>query len=267
MTDYITKLLEDTLVVDTETTSLDFREAEVIQYASDSALKVLETIALEEFEVSNDFYKPAKPISAKISSITTITNRMVADCIDFKTTLDDVQKEFDEYKYMVAHNAYYDDRIFKEHDLKTPENLCTLRLSRKLLADDPSIEEHTLSYLRYALDLPIPDDIPAHLADADVMVTALLLAHLIGLALEQGVINDDSDYGEQLIEYLASPVVMTIMPFGKHKGKKLTEVPISYWQWAMDKMDSLNEADPAYDKDFAASVSAAVEAILEKNAS
>jgi len=263
MTDYITKLLEEALVVDTETTSLDFREAEVIQYASEDALSVLKTIADEEYDVSADFYKPVKPISAKISSITTITNRMVADSIDFKETLPDVQAEFDRFPYMVAHNAYYDDRIFTEHGLNTPTNICTLRLSRKLLADDPNIEEHTLSYLRYALDLAIPDDIPAHLADADVMVTALLLAHLIELAIEQDIIGLDSDIGEQLITYLAAPVVIKIMPFGKHKGKKLTEVPISYWQWAMDKMDSLNEEDPAYDKDFAASVSSAVEEILE----
>jgi len=263
MTDYITKLLEESLVVDTETTSLDFRKAEVIQYASQDALGVLETIADEEYDVPNDFYKPAEPISAKISSITTITNRMVDDCINFKETLEDVQAEFDRFPYMVAHNAYYDDRILKEHGLNTPINICTLRLSRKLLADDPNIEEHTLSYLRYALDLPIPDDIPSHLADADVMVTALLLAHLIGLAVEQDIITLDSDIGKQLIAYLAAPVVITVMPFGKHKGKKLTEVPISYWQWAMDKMDSLNEEDPAYDKDFAASVSSAVEKILE----
>lgn len=257
------KLFQDALVVDTETTSLDFREAEVIQYASGSVLHVLETIAEEAYEVSNDFYKPETPISAKISSITTITNRMVADSINFKDTLTDVQAELDKYPYIVAHNAYYDDRILKEHGLNTPENICTLRLARKLLADDTNIEEYTLGYLRYALDLPIPDDIPAHLADADVMVTALLLAHLISLALEQEVINLDSDVGEQLVEYLSAPVVITVMPFGKHKGKKLTEVPISYWQWAMDKMDSLNEEDPAYDKDFAASVSAAVEKILE----
>ncbi len=259
----MTKFLEESLVVDTETTSLDFRKAEVIQYASDSALAVLETIASEDYEVSNDFYKPVEPISAKISSITTITNRMVADCIDFKETLEDVQAEFDRYPYMIAHNAYYDDRIFKEHDLNTPTSICTLRLSRKLLADDPNVEENTLSYLRYALDLPIPDDIPAHLADADVMVTALLLTHLIGVAQAQGIVNDDSDIGEQLIAYLESPVITTIMPFGKHKGTKLVEVPISYWQWATANVDSLNEENPAYDKDFAASVDSAISEILE----
>lgn len=259
----MTKLLQDCLVVDTETTSLDFRKAEVIQYASDSALTVLETIASEDYDVSNSFYKPAEPISAKISSITTITNRMVADCIDFKDTLKDVQAEFDKSPYMIAHNAYYDDRIFKEHNLNTPTSICTLRLSRKLFVNDASIEEHTLSYLRYALDLPIPDHIPAHFADADVMVTALLFVHLVGVAQAQGIIDDNSDIGEQLIDYLESPVITTNMPFGKHKGTKLTEVPISYWHWAVANIDSLNEKNPAYDKDFASSVDSAIEEILE----
>jgi exodeoxyribonuclease X len=167
---------------------------------------------------------------------------------------------------MIAHNAYYDDRIFKEHELITPKSICTMRLSRKLLADDENIEEHTLSYLRYALDLPIPDDIPAHLADADVMVTALLFVHLVGIAQAQGIVDDNSDIGEQLIEYLEAPVITTIMPFGKHKGTKLTEVPLSYWHWATANVDSLNEENPAYDKDFAASVDSAIEEILEANA-
>lgn len=259
----MTKLFQDCLVVDTETTSLDFRKAEVIQYASQDVLGVLETIGDESYDVPNEFYKPATPISAKISSITTITNRMVDDCVNFKDTLKDVQAEFDRFEYMIAHNAYYDDRIFKEYDLNTPTAICTLRLSRKLLADDTSIDEHTLSYLRYALDLPIPDDIPSHLADADVMVTALLFVHLVGVAQTQGIIDDNFDIGEQLIAYLEAPVITTIMPFGKHKGAKLTEVPISYWHWAVANMDSLNEKNPAYDKDFASSVDSAIEEILE----
>ena len=263
MTDFMTKLLQDCLVVDTETTSLDFRKAEVIQYASQDVLGVLETIGSESYDVPNDFYKPAEPISAKISSITTITNRMVEGCVNFKETLEDVQAEFDRFPYMIAHNAYYDDRIFVEHDLNTPTNICTMRLSRKLLVDDANIEEHTLSYLRYALDLPIPDDIPAHLADADVMVTALLFVHLVGIAQERGIIDDNSDIGEQLIAYLEAPVIVTIMPFGKHKGTKLAEVPLSYWHWAVKNVDSLNDENPAYDKDFAASVDSAIEEILE----
>jgi len=263
MTDYLSKLFTDCLVVDTETTSLDFKAAEIIQYSSQDVLSILGAIADESYDIPCDFYKPSQPISAKISSITTITNRMVADSIAFEETLGDVQAEFDRFPYMIAHNAVYDNGVFARYNLNTPKNICTMRLSRKLFADDPSIEEHKLAYLRYALDLPIPDNVAAHLADADVMVTALLFVKLVEVAIERGIITDDRDYAEQIIEYLDTPVIITVMPFGKHKGEKLVDMPLSYWQWAMSKMDSLNEDDAAYDKDFAASVATAVEEILE----
>lgn len=263
MTDYLSKLFTECLVVDTETTALDFKEAEIIQYASQNVMGTLEAIATESYEIPCDFYKPSKPISAKISSITTITDKMVADSIKFEDTLENVQAEFDRYPYMIAHNAVYDNGVFERYGLKTPKNICTMRLSRKLLVDDPSIEEHKLVYLRYALNLPLPDHVTAHLADADVMVTALLFVKLVEIAIERGIITDDRDYAEQLIEYLETPVIITIMPFGKHRSQKLVDVPLSYWQWAMANFDSLNEEDAAYDKDFAASVAMAVEEILE----
>lgn len=31
---------------------------------------------------------------------------------------------------------------------------------------------------------------------------------------------------------------MKIMPFGKHKGTSITEIPISYLQWAVKNLDS-----------------------------
>jgi DNA polymerase III alpha subunit (gram-positive type) len=266
MTDYLSKLFTECLVVDTETTALDFKEAEIIQYASQDVLGVLGAIADESYDVPCEFYKPSTPITAKISSITTITNRMVADSGKFEDALADVQAEFDRFPYMIAHNAVYDNGVFEKYGLKTPTNICTMRLARKLLVDDPSIEEHKLSYLRYALDLPIPDNVAAHLADADVMVTALLFVKLVEMAIERGIITDDRDYAEQIVEYLEAPVIVTIMPFGKHKGQKLVEVPLSYWQWAMANFDSLNEDDAAYDKDFSASVANAIEEILENAA-
>jgi hypothetical protein len=44
------------------------------------------------------------------------------------------------------------------------------------------------------------------------------------------------------------------MPFGKHKGELMIDVPRSYWRWAMANMDSLNEEADNFDPDFAASV-------------
>ena len=52
---------------------------------------------------------------------------------------------------------------------------------------------------------------------------------------------------------------MTKVPFGKHRGLSFHEVPMSYWSWALDNLDSLNESSEQYDPDLAASVIDAVE--------
>lgn len=266
MTDPLTAFLQETLVLDTETTSLDFKEAEVIQFASSDVLHVLSVIADETYDIPNSFHKPKKSISPEISAITSITNRMVSGSTDFKDNLKAVQKEFDRYKYFVAHNAYYDSGVLNAHELDLPTSICTMRLAKKIFADSEDVTAFNLQYLRYALDLPISDTLPAHLADADVMVTGILFYTLVEIAMTNGNISvEDGNIGEQLVNWLAEPVITTIMPFGKHKGKKFVEVPISYWQWALNNFDSLNEEDTAYDKDFAASVTIAIEEILETN--
>lgn len=257
-------LLQETLVLDTETTSLIHNEAEVIQYASASALHVLEAVASETYDIPCTFHKPEKKIPPEISAITSITNRMVEGHLNFKESLPHVQQELNDHKYFVAHNAFYDSGVLSAHGLTLPKSyFCTMRLARKLFADDDNVTAFNLQYLRYALDLPISDTMPAHLADADVMVTGILFATLVEIAIERGLISSEN-VGEELADWLSTPIIIKKMTFGKHKGKKLTEVPTSYWLWAMDNFDSLDEADSAYDKDFAASVALAVEEILEK---
>ena len=148
--------------------------------------------------------------------------------------------------------------------MKFPQTICTMRFAKKLYKDDVNITKHNLSFLRYALDLPIPDDVPAHLADADVLVTTMLFARLVEDAIVSGDLDVEAgDLGGQITAWLDKPVIIKVMSFGKHKGKKLVEVPIDYWQWALENFNSLNEEDSAFDKDFAASVTLAIEAILE----
>lgn len=263
MTDHLTTFLQETLVLDTETTSLIHKEAEIIQYASADVLTILSEIAEETYNIPNSFHKPEKTIPPEISAITSITNRMVEGHEPFADAQPRIQKEFDKFKYFVAHNAFYDRGVLTANGMKLPKAFCTMRMARKLYANSEKITAHNLSYLRYALDLPIPDTLPAHLADADVMVTGVLFFTLLEKAIADGFINVDNDIGEQLEEWLEKPIIVTIMPFGKHKGKKFVDVPISYWQWALENFDSLNEEDSAYDKDFSTSVAIAIEEILE----
>lgn len=267
MTDNVTKLFEETLILDTETTSLDFKVAEVIEWASAPLMEIVETVATEEYKIRcNQLYKPSKPLPPEISAVTTITNRMIdaeATCT-FEDDLATIQTELNHHNYYVAHNAFYDSNILSRYSLKMPRQICTMRLAKKLYADDISIKEYNLSYLRYALDIPVSDSLVAHRADADIIVTGMLFTTLLEKALAEGAIDATAeDLGFELVTYLEKPVEIKVMPFGKHKGTKMEEVPISYWQWALENMDSLQEDKPEYDKDFAASVATAVEKIFE----
>jgi len=266
MSNPVEQLLNDCIVIDTETTSLDFKEAEIIQYAGDTAMNIIERFATHGYEgaVPSDFFTASNPITAETSSITTITNRMVAGRPLFAESQEATELAINKHRYMVAHNSYYDEGVFKKYGMSFPQTICTMRFAKKLYKDDVNITKHNLSFLRYALDLPIPDDTPAHLADADVLVTTMLFVRLIEDAIDEGYLDVAAgDLGGQITAWLDQPVIITIMPFGKHKGKKLTEVPIDYWQWALENFNALNEEDSAYDKDFAASVTQAIEAILE----
>ncbi len=266
MTNSIEDLYQNSIVIDFETTSLDFREAEIIQYAGDNVIAILEQAALNGYDdaVTYQFYKPDEPVTPKISSVTCITNRMLQGMPRFKDHQEEVERQLNNHKYLIAHNAYYEEGVLKSHGMSFPKTICTMRFSRKLYKDREDITEHNLTFLRYALDLPVPDEIRAHLAHEDAMVTALLFIRLVDDAVHAGIIDPDAEsVGEQIVNWLDEPIITETMPFGKHKGKKLTEVPIDYWQWAIQKMDSLNEDNPAFDRDFAASVTLAIEEILE----
>ena len=95
MTDHLTDFLQETLVLDTETTSLIHKEAEIIQYASADVLTILSEIAAETYNIPNSFHEPEKTIPPEISAITSITNRMVKGHESFADAQPRIQEEYD----------------------------------------------------------------------------------------------------------------------------------------------------------------------------
>jgi exodeoxyribonuclease X len=249
--------LQSCLILDTETNSDNYKIAEIIE----SGFVIREN---HDWTIFQELHKPVdRPIPAKVESICYITNSMVEDKPAFVDSRDTFQEVVNGYSggYLVAHNHFYDMRVLERHGIDTTNHkwICSWRLAKKLFNGVESIEETNLPYLRFALELDIPIEMRCHRAGNDSLITAKLLEALIGYMEGMGLIDQNLPYGPQIYEYARSPIIYERMPFGKHKGELMDNIPVSYIQWSLKNMDSLNEDADNFDPDFAASISATLE--------
>jgi exodeoxyribonuclease X len=114
--------------------------------------------------------------------------------------------------------------------------------------------QYGLNYLRYKLDLPIPDDLTSHRANADTLICAELLKHLVTRAIDLKLIDSTQDIGTQLHNLCWGHIPVLLWPFGKHKGQTLDSLTNDYYLWALSNVSALQEKDPGYDNDLAESV-------------
>lgn len=248
--------LKSCLILDTETNSDDYKIAEIVE----SGFVVREDT---EWIIFQELHKPIdRPIPPKVESICYITNKMVEDkptFIESKETFESVVAGY-ENGFLVAHNHFYDMRVLQRHGIDTSKHswICTWRIAKKIFNGIAEIEETNLPYLRFALELEVPIEMHCHRAGNDSYITAKLLEVLVDLMESQGLIDITLPYGPQIAQWAAEPIIYERMPFGKHKGELMTEVPKSYWIWATKNMDSLNEAADNFDPDFAESVHVAL---------
>lgn len=244
--------LKSCMVLDTETNSDDYKIAEIIE----AGFVIRDN---DTWTIFQELHKPIdRPIPPKVSAITYITNKMVEDRPHFIDEKEVFQSIVDSYRdgYLVAHNHFYDMRVLERHGINTENHnwICTWRMAKKLFNGVESVEETNLPYLRFALELDVPDTMLCHRAGNDSFMTAKLLEVLVDLMEEYNLLDTSQPYGPQIAKWAAEPIIYERMPFGKHKGELMTEVPHSYWKWAMQNMDSLNEEADNFDPDFAASV-------------
>ena len=253
---YKEDFLQSCLVLDTETNSDDYKIAEIVE----SGFVIREG---NDWTIFQELHKPIdRPIPPKVEAICYITNKMVADKPTFIDSKDTFQSVIEGYSagYLVAHNHFYDMRVLENHGVDTSNHtwICTWRMAKKIFNSMPEIEETNLPYLRFALELDVPLEMYCHRAGNDSYITAKLLEVLVDLMESMDLIDKDAPYGPQIAKWAAEPIIYERMPFGKHKGELMVDVPKSYWKWAMMNMDSLNEEADNFDPDFAASVHVAL---------
>lgn len=209
---------------DTETTGVKSDKDRIIEIAA--------------YDPSNNrtfcqFVNPGMPIPPEASSIHHITDDMVASSPSFL----EVGQAFIDFcgpdAVLIAHNNDGFDRHFLDQECKRNQlslpawpQVDSLKWSRKYRPDLP---RHSLQFLREVYGIP-PNQ--AHRALDDVIVLHNIFSQMI----------DDLPI-ETVIELLSSSVQITKMPFGKHQGTPLSQIPKSYVKWlsqsgAFDKPDN-----------------------------
>ena len=179
------------------------------------------------------FVNPGFPIPPEASAIHHITDEMVSTSPSYK----EVGQAFIDFcgtnSVLIAHNNDNFDKHFldaeaKRHDLVYPEwkFIDSLKWARKYRPDLP---RHSLQVLREAYGIPSNQ---AHRALDDVIVLYSVFSQMI----------DDLTI-EQVLALLSGATKISRMPFGKHQGKSLSEVPKDYVAWlktsgAFDKSEN-----------------------------
>jgi len=210
-------------VFDTETTGLDARTDAVVELAW-AIMRGDGTVLSSNSTLIN----PGRPIPADASRVHGIFDR---DVVHAPTLEQAVEKHSDLYAPVlpaVCHNAAFDSVLLRRSQRLAdgnPRFLCTLRLAENVV---PGCESYRLEFLRSYLGLDAGvDGVAAHRAASDMATTCFLLKHLIDCYLAAGYPDD--------IEELFSVASIQRMPFGKHRGKLLSEVPADYIDWLLGR--------------------------------
>jgi exodeoxyribonuclease X len=114
--------------------------------------------------------------------------------------------------------------MLKKEGIEPKSVICTLKLARHF-DKEGVIPKYGLQYLRYYLGLNV-DAVP-HSALGDILVLEVLFNRINAKAL----VEFGNDAVDRMIEISKNTVLYRRMPFGKHKGLKMEEVPLDYLQW------------------------------------
>ena len=218
--------MEKLIFLDTETTGLGPKD------------RLCQVAYKTDDKVVNEFYKPEIPIGIEAMSICHITNKMVEDKPVFKDSdayKELVQLSLDDDNILVAHNAPFDIGMLLREGIEFKNFICTKRIAQHL-DEEAKIPRYNMQYLRYLLDLDI--EAIAHDALGDIMVLEALFNRLCGSFCkkfyEEDAELDSNEFLTMMAEISSKPALIKKFPFGKYKGKFLSDVVVDdrgYLEW------------------------------------
>jgi exodeoxyribonuclease X len=203
--------------------------------------------------IVNALYKPPRPITLEAMEIHHITEKMV----EGKPAFED-SPEYERLKALfedqdtiaVAHNAAFDVGILAREMISPRNVICTYKVASALDPND-LIPSYRLQYLRYFLGIDV--EASAHDAYGDILVLEALFERLLS-KMEESHGSEGAALAEML-SMSSRPLLFTTIRFGKHKGKRLSDVAKSdrsYLEWllAQKKQEPVAEADWIYTLEY-----------------
>ncbi len=205
--------------IDCEATGLDLDDDRIVEVA------VVRFTLTEELNHLETLVDPERPIPAASMEIHHITDGMVAGKPKISDVLPTVLRLIGN-RIIVGHGIEFDINMIaneaKRHNIpctiKSARFFDTLRLARQY-GGSPT---NSLERLREHFNIP---EEGAHRAMNDVRVNMEVFKQLIKTYKTI----------EQIFDILAKPIRLKSMPFGKHRGRAMKEVPIEYLQWVSNK--------------------------------
>ncbi|MEB3767699.1 putative quorum-sensing-regulated virulence factor [Acinetobacter sp. MD2] len=213
-----------TLILDTETHTLNGLPIEIAYAPIEIQAGKL---SLNKQQLFDQLYQVNQPISYAAMAVHHILESDLIGQPDYTTF-----KLPTETQYIIGHNVDYDIQAIARCgvDVGHIKPICTLALARQVW---PNAEAHNISALIYQISKGSSKAREllkgAHRADADIILTANILMHIIAALNIQSV--------EAL--YLASEDarIPQSMTFGKHKGTAIADLPADYVKWLLRQDD------------------------------
>lgn len=200
---------------DTETTGVSTSDAvcEVALAEVDDNLEIVRGYA--------SLINPGMPIHYAASAVNGITDAMVADSPTLEGFLAACGDPLmGEDVVLICHNAAFDYRFLKPHMSDGAQTLCTLKVARALY---PEAANHKQSTIAAMLGIQVARE-KAHSADGDLDVLLQMLRCMC---------RDAETDLAGLMEIQSRPRQIKTMPFGKHKGVALKDMPKTYVTWLL----------------------------------
>lgn len=212
------------IILDTETHALNGLPIEIAYapiYIDQGKL------SLDKSQIFDQLYQVGEPISYAAMAVHHI---LESDLIN--------QPNYREFQlpsqtnYIIGHNVDYDIHAIARCGVDTSniKAICTLALARRVWEH---AEAHNISALIYLISKgseKARDMLKgAHRADADIILTANILMHIIHHLNIQNI--------EELFLASEDARIPRTIGFGKHKGSAITDLPADYIQWLLRQDD------------------------------